>query len=163
MSTIIFQKTQDFAGNSTKWEQKNISFSERTQTIYNELEVFVDWQYKFEVAKETYLIAYTGPSIQCGLSFNRTSYMRNEVTDDISVTKTPRYTTETADEALKRINVTWGIGAGFQYQRYFLRGGYEFGLINPYKNQKFEGLDRYTRGRLDQWTIKIGMYLWYND
>ncbi|MBR5676563.1 MAG: outer membrane beta-barrel protein [Paludibacteraceae bacterium] len=152
-----------FAGNSTKWEQKNISFSERTQTIYNELEVFVDWQYKFEVAKETYLIAYTGPSIQCGLSFNRTSYMRNEVTDDISVTKTPRYTTETADEALKRINVTWGIGAGFQYQRYFLRGGYEFGLINPYKNQKFEGLDRYTRGRLDQWTIKIGMYLWYND
>ena len=67
------------------------------------------------------------------------------------------------DEDLRRLNITWGVGAGFQYQRYFLRGGYDFGLFNPYKNQQFEGTDRYTRGRLDQWSVKIGMYLWYND
>jgi hypothetical protein len=64
------------------------------------------------------------------------------------------------DHALKRLNVTWGIGAGFQYQRYFLRGGYDFGLINPYKSQSFMGVDVNTRGRFDQWQIKLGMYLW---
>jgi hypothetical protein len=64
------------------------------------------------------------------------------------------------DYALKRINVTWGIGAGLQYERYFLRGGYDFGLINPYKADQFEGKDIYTRGRFDQWQIKVGMYLW---
>jgi hypothetical protein len=64
------------------------------------------------------------------------------------------------DYALKRLNVTWGIGAGFQYQRYFLRGGYDFGLINPYKAQSFSNIDVHTRGRFDQWQIKLGMYLW---
>ena len=52
---------------------------------------------------------------------------------------------------------------GFQYDRYYLRGGYDFGLINPYKLSNFSqvGLaDRNTRGRLDQWQIKLGVYLW---
>ena len=65
--------------------------------------------------------------------------------------------------ALKRLNVTWGVGAGLQYERYFLRGGYDFGLINPYKEATFHVSDDYnpyTRGRFDQWQIKIGMYLW---
>lgn len=154
-----------FGAASTKWKQKNLSFSERTQTFYHELEVFVDWQYKFEVAKETYLILYTGPSIQCGLVMDKTSFLRNELTDEISSTKLNHYTTDIADEAYTRLNVTWGIGAAFQYQRYFLRGGYDFGLINPYKNETFEAASdgRYTRGRFDQWSIKIGMYLWYDE
>ena len=68
------------------------------------------------------------------------------------------------DYALKRINVTWGLGVGFQYDRYFLRGGYDWGLINPYKATQFnvvvgEGHPR-TRGRFDQWQIKLGMYFW---
>jgi hypothetical protein len=64
--------------------------------------------------------------------------------------------------------VTWGVGAGFQYKRYFLRGEYDFGLINPHRYGQFvniagETMDRNTRGRLDQWSIRIGMYLWYAD
>ena len=152
-----------FGTSSTKWAQIDLSHSERTRTLYNEIEVFVDWQYKFEVAKETYLMVYTGPSIQCGITLNKTSFNRNEVTDEIKQTDIRHYTTDSADELYKRLNVTWGVGAGFQYKRYFLRGGYDFGLINPYKNSKFEGLDRYTRGRLDQWSIKVGVYLWYNE
>ena len=54
------------------------------------------------------------------------------------------------------------IGAGFQDKRYFLRGGYDFGLINPYKNADFVN-GNHTRGRLDQWSIKLGVYLWYPD
>ena len=69
------------------------------------------------------------------------------------------------DKELKRINVTWGLGAGFQYDRYFLRGGYDFGLINPYKASQFDYTDTNggrprTRGRFDQWQIKVGIYLW---
>ena len=143
----------------------------RTQTIYNQLEVFADWQYKFEIAKETYLILYTGPTVQCGLGFVVREDIQTEMLDGSIVTtrlETNCYekhedTELAANDELKRLNVTWGIGAGFQYKRYFLRGGYDFGLINPYAHQKFVGTDRYTRGRLDQWDIRIGMYLWYNE
>ena len=67
---------------------------------------------------------------------------------------------------LKRFNLTWGVGVGFQYQQFFLRGGYDFGLVNPYKETNFNKMgfanDRYTRGRLDQWNLRLGMYLWRN-
>ena len=149
-----------FGTASTPWQRKNISFSESTQTFYHEVEVFVDWQYKFEVAKETYLMLYTGPTIQCGISLNKNFYERNEVTDEIHPTQVAYYTTDEPDKLLTRLNVTWGVGAGFQYKRYFVRGGYDFGLINPYKNSDFQN-GNHTRGRLDQWSVKLGMYLWY--
>ena len=160
------------------WKSENLygmPYPRSRQLItYNELEVFIDWQYKFEIAKETYLILYTGPTIQCGLTFD----MRTDRQQDADMPIEYRYGNgyapnkddyTRADEEnnhFKRLNVTWGIGAGFQYQRYFLRGGYDFGLINPYANSQFvdaagNPMDRYTRGRLDQWNIKIGMYLWY--
>jgi hypothetical protein len=60
------------------------------------------------------------------------------------------------------LNVTWGVGAGFQYKRYFLRGGYDFGLMNPYKHSDFAN-EKHTRGRLDQWNIRLGVYLWYHE
>jgi hypothetical protein len=41
-----------------------------------------------------------------------------------------------------------------------VRGGYDFGILNPYKEDQFEGKDINTRGRFDQWQIKVGMYLW---
>jgi len=140
----------------------------RTLITYHELELFVDWQYKFEIAKETYLMLYTGPTIQLGAELNmrRDTKEENFNTGEVTLTYGDRscaYTTDKNDEAMKRINVTWGVGAGFQYKRYFLRGGYDFGLIVPYKNADFENGDYHTRGRLDQWAVKIGMYLWYAD
>lgn len=148
----------------------------RTMIFYHQLELFVDWQYKFEVAKETYLMLYTGPTIQCGLDFGmRTDRQEwDPATDVVTTIYGERFnayvigdddldpTHKTADNALKRLNITWGVGAGFQYKRYFLRGGYDFGLINPYKNADFS-TGNHTRGRLDQWNIKLGVYLWYKD
>ena len=150
----------------------------RTTIMYHQLELAVDWQYKFEIAKETYLILYTGPTLQCGLTFNmrldeqredpltgeittiegdwKDAYNADKEDDDLM----PKY--NTADNALSRLNITWGVGAGFQYKRYFLRGGYDFGLINPYKHSDFVN-GRHTRGRYDQWQIKLGVYLWYNE
>ena len=159
------------------WKSRNPGFNEypkdRTLITYQELELYVDWQYKFEIAKETYLMLYTGPTIQCGLAFTmrNDTRMQDFMTGDITTTygeKNSAYKTDLHNEALKRFNVTWGVGAGFQYKRYFLRGGYDFGLINPYANAQFvnaldEPIDRNTRGRLDQWNIKLGIYLWYAE
>ena len=140
----------------------------RQMVTYHEVEVFVDWQYKFEVAKETYLMLYTGPSIQCGLGLNMRVDKQADFDADVVSDRYSSYTTDKHNEAMKRLNITWGVGAGFQYKQYFLRGGYDFGMINPYKNSQFVNvaggtMDRNTRGRLDQWSIKICMYLWYAD
>ena len=62
-----------------------------------------------------------------------------------------------------RTNVMWGVGAGFRYKRYFLRGGYDFGITNPYRDRYFDistGNQWRRKGRFDQWSIKLGIYLW---
>lgn len=154
-----------FGANTTDWKQITASLypQERTRGQYHQLEIPVDWQYKFEIAKRTWLLLYTGPTLQCGLSLKTKNYIDDGKQEQVNQ-KNPiddLYSEqEVSDYALKRLNVTWGIGAGFQYERYFLRGGYDFGLINPYLSQSFTGKDIYTRGRFDQWQIKLGIYLW---
>jgi hypothetical protein len=160
-----------FGANATDWMKKvstqPVEYPKvRSKGQYHQLEIPIDWQYKFEIAQETYVILYTGPTLQCGLSFNEQWYLNTGKENGITMTQTEHLYSEVEmqDYALKRINVTWGLGAGFQYDRYFLRGGYDFGMINPYKASQFnvlvdEGHPR-TRGRFDQWQIKLGMYLW---
>ena len=158
------------------WESRNPAYGDypkdRQLITYNELELFVDWQYKFEVAKETYLILYTGPTIQCGIALNTTESTRDEMFDKVESKSYDRFIRHEGAESysdLLRLNVTWGVGAGFQYKRYFVRGGYDFGLVNPYRNRNFINpntgveIERYTRGRLDQWSVKVGIYLWYHE
>ena len=154
-----------FGTNVTDWTQK-VSTQQglypqvRSRGQYHQLEIPVDWQYKFEIAQNTWIILYTGPTLQCGLALNDKWYIRlNKDSESISKEENLYSEQEMADYALKRLNVTWGIGAGFQYEKYFLRGGYDFGIINPYKAQSFNN-GAYTRGRFDQWQIKLGVYLW---
>lgn len=153
-----------FAANKTDWKSVGSNPYPRiyTSQMYHQLEIPVDWQYKFEIAKKTWLVLYTGPTLQCGLSFNQKMHKQIDHDADIEIDVNNNYDAENV-EALKRINVTWGIGAGLQYERYFVRGGYDFGIINPYKAQVFNEKDDYhpyTRGRFDQWQIKLGIYLW---
>lgn len=158
-----------FAQGQTKW-RSNSAFSTypqtSTRTTYHQLELFVDWQYKFEIAGGTYIILYTGPSVQCALAMNEKMFERQLEGDTSEKLKYSLfdYNDSELSHDLNRFNVTWGVGLGFQYQQFFLRGGYDFGLINPYKETNFNKMgfanDRYTRGRLDQWNIRFGMYLW---
>lgn len=154
-----------FGANVTDWTQK-VSTQQglypqvRSRGQYHQLEIPVDWQYKFEIAQNTWIMLYTGPTLQCGLALKDKWYIRiNKETESISKAENSYSEQDMADYALKRLNVTWGLGAGFQYEKYFLRGGYDFGIINPYKAQSFNN-GAYTRGRFDQWQIKLGMYLW---
>ena len=156
-----------FGANATDW-MKEIATQPgsypqvRSRGQYHQVEIPVDWQYKFEIADNTYLILYTGPTLQVGLSYKQSTHSQTLPNGEITSVEQDRYTMDGAF-ALKRMNVTWGIGAGFQFDRYFLRGGYDFGLINPYKAKIFASsgdYNPYTRGRFDQWQIKLGVYLW---
>lgn len=159
-----------YGGCSTAWTSKS-EFSAwpktHNRTSLHALEIFVDWQYKFEIAKDTYIILYTGPTIQCNLAMTTTISEKTAEKADPSEKVISSFDYDDAELAkdYKRLNVTWGIGAGFQYDRYFIRGGYDFGLINPYKFDNFAKIgeiDRNTRGRFDQWQIKLGVFLWRN-
>ena len=162
-----------FGVSNSGWKSNNIygmDYPRSRQLITShEIEVFVDWQYKFEVAKETYLMLYTGPTIQCGLQLDMRADHQRDYDTPIEYQHYDGYKSDNENETFKRLNVTWGVGAGFQYKRYFVRGGYDFGLLNPYAHAQFVDpvtgaqLDRYTHGRLDQWSIKLGVYLWYAD
>ena len=157
-----------FGNHTSAWKQigKLPYPQERSTGQYHQLEIPIDWQYKFEIAKRTWIILYTGPTLQCGLSLTSNKFETDnygKIKDDVK--SSDFYLIEDKNMALKRINVTWGLGAGFQYDRYFLRGGYDFGLINPYKASHFDYTDTNgghprTRGRFDQWQIKVGVYLW---
>jgi hypothetical protein len=151
-----------FAANTSDWSSvgKLPYPKTRSKSFYHQLEIPIDWQYKFEIAQNTWVILYTGPTLQCGLDFTKRNFTDNGKEVTFTSENNVYSVDDMKDYALKRINVTWGIGAGFQYERYFIRGGYDFGIINPYKAQSFTGYDAYTRGRFDQWQIKLGMYLW---
>ena len=155
-----------FAANSTDWKSKYETVYPQVSSrgYYHQIELPVDWQYKFEIAKRTWLMLYTGPTLQCGLVFKDKWYERSDDKSNTFTHEKNLYSEEDMEDyALKRLNVTWGVGVGFQYERYFLRGGYDFGIINPYKAQSFnisEEYQPYTRGRFDQWQIKLGIYFW---
>lgn len=152
-----------FGAKKTDWKSVGSNTYPRSykSTMYHQLEIPVDWQYKFEIAKKTWFMLYTGPTLQCGLAFKESTYNQITSSGDITIDAKDRYNMKSVF-ALNRLNVTWGVGAGLQYERYFIRGGYDFGLINPYKADVFNISDEYspyTRGRFDQWQLKIGMYL----
>lgn len=146
----------------------------RDKASYHGLSVRADWQYKFAVAKETYLLLYTGPVIGVNLSMKNTK--ETEIMD-ASMTKVDHVDqkvynrlTENNQELypqLLRYNIQWGVGAGFQYQRYYIRGGYDFGITNEFKYKyvtEVEGqtLEMRNRCRLDNWHVSLGIYLWQN-
>ena len=161
------------------WKSKSdfaIYPQEKEKDLYSQLELFVDWQYKFQIAGDTYIILYTGPTLQCQLSLEARVYERSSPDDKQkpSIINHLDYNDEAMHQDYKRLNVTWGVGVGFQYDRYYLRGGYDFGLINPYKMNNFNEVDgfitkygadysRATRGRIDQWSIKLGVFFWQSD
>lgn len=156
-----------FGNHTSAWKQiGTLPYpQERSTGQYHQLEIPIDWQYKFEIAKRTWIILYTGPTLQCGLDLTSKLYKTNNGKEITLEKDNSFYSEDMKDKELKRINVTWGLGAGFQYDRYFLRGGYDFGLINPYKASQFDYTDTNgghprTRGRFDQWQIKVGVYLW---
>lgn len=166
-----------FGANGGKWMQdlnKGTSYRVKSSWYYQQIELPIDWQYKFQIAKNTYLSLYTGPTIQVGLSLKSKNYV--EFVDKTTLEKVSTvvdcqaYSHDLDDVVANsdlddkydynRLNITWGVGLAFQYDRYFIRGGYDFGIYNIY-HDNYNDLQSFNRrGRFDQWQIKLGIYLW---
>ena len=153
------------SGVSTQWPSATQHGDTRTRTIAHTLELPIDWQYKFEIAKKTWIIVYTGPTIQYNFRFQETTYTKTW--DDtkhnwvINSNSVDHYTTDSDADGIRDyspLNITWGLGAGFQYKNYYLRGGYDFGIYSHYRDAQNNISDYRNRARLDQWNIRIGFY-----
>ena len=168
-----------YGGGTTKWQKiSDVSIYPQTRSRYDlhNLELACDWQYKFKLAQKFYFLLYSGPAIQCNLSLHETEFLKDFDQTTRSQTKVQHigeYDDTEMFKSYRRLNVTWGVGIGVQYERYFIRGGYDFGLVNPYYISNFnqvvkaDGTPLYasqaTRGREDQWFIKLGIFLWQAD
>lgn len=137
------------------------------------LDLNLEFQYKFEIAGNTYLTLLTGPSVQFIAKYDAKDFFRDKISGQ-EIEKLPiyviGYNADEMEKYYKRWNVSWGVGAGFQYDRYYLRFTYNFGLVNPYTKDAFKEMDipydcedRLTRGRLDDWSIRLGVFLWSSD
>lgn len=173
----FFALNYTFGTDATEWKAmypNQMVPRSRDKASMHGLSIRSDWQYKFTVAKETYLLLYTGPVIGVNLSMKNTK--ETEIMDasgikvDYIDKKVYNRLTENNQELfpqLLRYNIQWGIGAGFQYQRYYIRGGYDFGITNEFKYKyvtEVEGqtLEMRNRCRLDNWHVSLGIYLWQN-
>lgn len=135
------------------------------------IEVNLHGQYKVEIAMNTWLILYTGPTWQNIIEFNANAYFRNKLTQESQEVLKIRSDQYELSQYYKPLNLAWGLGGGFQYKNIWLRGGYDFGLTNPRSAYNFGELgyldedgypdSRRTRGRWDQWQIRIGFYFWH--
>lgn len=165
--------------NSTDWHKDETAYSDfprsRVKMEMHSLDLAFDWQYKFELAGQTYIILYTGPSIGVNVGGktqlfyepgrNTTYEFDQDPFRDDDIVLYEGETGGYSSMAFRRYNVRWGLGAGFQYKRYFIRGGYDFGLINAYRNSQvdIDGDVYNIKSRLDQWQIKLGIFFWQKD
>jgi len=158
------------------------------------LDLALQPQYKFEIAGGTYLIFYTGPTFQFIAKLEAQDNFRYNDEKDPNVRyyfeDKLNYNSEVMAQYYKRWNLTWGLGAAFQYDIFYLRGGYDFGLVNPYSVTTFGDIkvdigdgnkysiftiksddaksevqpdNRNTKGRLDCWNVTFGVYFWQKD
>lgn len=158
-----------FGADVNKWVSKPgmTAIQTKEDHFFHYLEIPVDWQYRFLIAKKTYLSLYTGPTLMCGLSntYRNREKIAGKLTSDVrtNVYQVNKDGDEIAD--YNRVNVTWGVGLGFQYDRYFIRGGYDFGIMSSYRDGFHNAVvgnpyEYKNMGRLDQWQLKLGIYLW---
>lgn len=173
-------------GKPAKIEWSKLEYSSYLQS--HRLDLALQPQFKFEIAGKTYLILYTGPTFQFIAKIEgQDNFRYNDQDTQIRYYFEDKlnYNTEVMTKYYKNWNITWGLGAAFQYDIFYLRGGYDFGLVNPYKVQDFGAITienaqgvpysiftepgsnepdhRLTRGRLDCWNVTFGVYFWQTD
>ena len=165
--TTAWQKESTYTGTVTNTTGKELKRKNVIQTI----ELPIDWQYKFEVAQKTYLIVFTGPTIQYNFYYKTTNYVKDfnpkTGTKEETQNKYNHYSVDLDGDDNKDFtpfNIQWGVGLGVQYERYFIRANYDFGIYNHFRDSYYdssvESLTHYNRGRLDQWSVRVGIYFW---
>lgn len=153
----------DISSRTGKWQNAS-SFTTypqtRKQLRMQNIGIPVEWQYKFQIAKETYLVLYTGPTFAYHLQLSgitmQKSYDQKVTNQSVSLVRQDVDNDDVYDYS--QFNLQWGMGAAFQFQNYYVRGGYDFGIINAYRDRYNNLTDAATKARCDGWHITAGIY-----
>ena len=65
---LYYGVNYNFLHDKTKWEGQGNGWFLRTATTLHNLDFPIHFQYKLSIAKDTYLMAYTGPTLALGLA-----------------------------------------------------------------------------------------------
>lgn len=154
-----------FAADAGSWQNINDLNKAKlikTTTTQHFIELPIDWQYKFQIAYNTYIILYSGPTIQYNIAFNNDTYIHDKIKNTKTHDSSENHYEINLDKYDKtdysHFNLQWGIGAGFQYKNYYIRGGYNFGIYNHFKDSYNNLLEYDNRARYDEWHIRLGIY-----
>lgn len=94
--------------------------------------------YTIPVWKQLNIFFYTGPQLQIGLAEN--DYLKTHLSDGAKAwLEAQGVATKSYDrmtDELLRANIQWGVGAGLEWDRYRVQGGYDFGLNNMVKHKQ---------------------------
>lgn len=110
----------------------------RHRVLEHSFAVPVRMYYTIPLWKQLNLLFYTGPQLYIGAAEN--DYMETHLSEgtknwlDGQGIPTEAYDRMTND--LIRANIQWGLGAGLEWDRYRLQGGYDFGLNNLVKHKQ---------------------------
>ncbi len=154
-----------FSFKQGKWQPENQLYKnkeQRTTIMTHTIELPIEWQYKFKIATDTWLIAYTGPVLQYNFSFIEKTYHRGDpIKGNWAEPTKYHYKTDNDIDGkpdFSPFNIQWGVGGGFQYQNYYIRGGYNFGIYNHFRDNYNGSGDYSNRARYDEWNIRVGIY-----
>ena len=102
------------------------------RVLEHNLTVPVRAYYTIKLWKQLNLFFYTGPQLHIGLAQN--DYMVNHLSTGteawLASQNIPTAPYDRFSDELVRANIQWGLGGGFEWDRYRLQSGYDFGLNN---------------------------------
>lgn len=126
--------------NDQHWRSQTASTAQTEyihhRVLQHNLTIPVRCFYTIPLYKELNMLLYTGPQLHIGLG--ETDYMQLYINENTKQwLQSQGVATDTYDRLqqgeLYRTNIQWGVGAGFEWAKYRLQAGYDFGLNNRVK------------------------------
>jgi hypothetical protein len=120
------------------------------ETLGHSVDIPIRLTYTYPFSKTISAFAFAGPNINIGLAQNMkiTSTQTYQSDNPYYIKPGPFDLYNGSDYQLNRLNLQIGIGAGVQWKKYQLKGGYDFGINN---------LDKSVTGNLYQkgWYVSV--------
>jgi len=106
-----------------------------TKSFGHFLNVPVQATYKYAINRDLRIFAYAGPNFTMGVAGSNTlssDATDRELKDSWYKEGDGLFGEMIGDSFYKRFDIQLGVGLGVQYSNFILKGGYDWGLLNPY-------------------------------
>lgn len=110
------------------------------RVLEHNLTIPVRAYYTIPLWKQLNMFFYTGPQLHIGLA--ETDYIQTHLSEGtkawLDSKAIPTSTYDRMAEELVRANIQYGVGGGFEWDKYRLQAGYDFGLNNLVKKKTID-------------------------